>query len=145
MQLLLSLLTSTMPKDKLLKMLVLFQVLRFSESLMSPQPLLLHTVLIKNKEKRILLYLIWVVVLLMYLFLLLIMVFSKLLQLLVTLILVVKTSIKDSQNILLKYSKRTTMLISRVISVLSRSSNLKQKRQSVIYHLYSKLKSRLMV
>lgn len=145
MQLLLSLLTSTMPKDKLLKMLVLFQVLRFSESLMSPQPLLLHTVLIKNKEKRILLYLIWVVVLLMYLFLLLIMVFSKLLLLLVTLILVVKTSIKDSQNILLKYSKRTTMLISRVISVLSRSSNLKQKRQSVIYHLYSKLKSRLMV
>lgn len=145
MQLLLSLLTSTMPKDKLLKMLVLFQVLRFSESLMSPQPLLLHTVLIKNKEKRILLYLIWVVVLLMYLFLLLIMVFSKLLQLLVTLILVVKTSIKDSQNILLKYSKRTTMLISRVISVLFRSSNLKQKRQSVIYHLYSKLKSRLMV
>jgi hypothetical protein len=85
------------PKDKPLKMLVKSLVLLSEESSMNQLPLLLLTVLTKKlKVKETFLSSISVVVLLMYLSLLLMMVSLKLKLLPVTLISVVKISIKNS-------------------------------------------------
>ena len=134
-----------MLKDKQLKMLAPFQVLKCSALLMNPQLLPSHTVLTRSKEKRMLSCSISEVELLMSHFLLSTMVSSKSLPPQVTLISVVKTLTSVLLNTSQRLFKRSTTLISKRMYVLSKNLNQKLKRPNVIFLLYCKLKSQLRV
>ena len=119
-------------KDKQQKTPALFLVLRYLESSMNLQQQLSPTDSIKSKVKRTSSFSILVAASLMSPFLLSTMEFLRSLQPRVTLILVVKTSIKDLLNISAKFSKRSTMLILRLMFVHFKSSSPKLKRQREI-------------
>lgn len=113
----------------------------YSELLMSQLPQLLLTEWTKNLERRILLYSILEVVLLMFLFWQSIMEFLKSLPLQEILILEEKILTKNWLNISLKFSKRKIVLIWKKTQELSKNLNLKLKKQREIFQVF--IKSRL--
>lgn len=128
-----------MHKDKLQRMLVLFRDLKYLESSMNPLLQQLLMAWTRNLVKKISLFLISEAVLLMYLFSQLIMESSKLLPLQETLILVVKILTKGLLIILLRFSKRRTMvLILRKIQEHSRNSGMKLRKQKEISQVFIK-------
>ena len=125
--------TSTMPKDKLPKMLAPFPALRFLESSTNHQLRPLPMDSIKSKARRTSLCLISVVVLLMFLCLQSITEFSKSLLPLVTLNSVVKTLTSDSLITSAMSLRRSMMSTLKQMFVPSKSSSLKLKKQREIF------------
>ena len=113
----------------------------YSELLMSQLPQLLLTEWTKNLERRILLYSILEVVLLMFHYWQSIMEFLKSLPLQEILILEEKILTKNWLNISLKFSKRRIVLIWKKTQELSKNLNLKLKKQREIFQV--SIKSRL--